>query len=210
VILLGKKISRFLAVLIVPIIGSMLMRFLYLTNKKVFHTPENLSDEPIIFTCWHGELLMLPFLYRKYRKIPHAQVLISPHFDGVLISKTVRFFGLNTIAGSSNKNAARTLIQAMKSLKDGWDIGITPDGPKGPRHEVADGIVVMAQKTNAKIALLNIKPSSYWQLNSWDKFVIPKPFGTLHYYCTDLVDVSGMEMQEAKKIIKEGLLQHEL
>jgi len=206
---LGKKLSRFLAVLFVPIIGSLLMRLLYLTNKKVFHIPPNIDDEPVIFSCWHGELLMLPFLYRRYRKIPHAQVLISPHFDGVLISKTVKFFGLNTIAGSSNKNAARTLIQAMKSLKTGWDIGITPDGPKGPRHEVADGIIVMAKKTKAKIALLNVKPTAYWQLGSWDKFIIPKPFGTLHYYCS-VVDISEMETEEARIFIKEGLLQHEL
>ncbi len=207
--LLLKKISRLLAVFVVPFLGSLLMRFLYLTNKKVFNVPENIGEEPVIFSCWHGELLMLPFLYRRYRKNPHAQVLISPHFDGVMISKTVENFGLNTIAGSSNKNPARTLIQAMKSLKNGWDIGITPDGPKGPRHEVADGIVVMAQKTNTKIALLNVKPTSYWQLSSWDKFIIPKPFGTLYYYA-DLVDVSNMELHEAKKMIKEGLLKHEL
>jgi len=203
-----KKLSRFLAVLFVPIIGAFLMKFLYFTNKKVFNVPDTIDDEPVIFSCWHGELLMLPFLYRRYRKIPHAQVLISPHFDGVLISKTVEFFGLNTIAGSSNKNAARTLIQAMKSLKNGWDIGITPDGPKGPRHEVADGIIVMAKKTNAKIALLNVKPTSYWQLGSCDKYIIPKPFGTLHYYCT-IVDISDFEMEEARNFIKNELLKHE-
>ncbi len=206
---MGKKISRFLALIFVPILGAFLIKVLYFTNRKVYHAPESLGDEPTIFACWHGELLMLPYLYRRYRKVSHAKVLISPHFDGKIISKTVEYVGLDTIAGSSNKNAARTLIQAMKSLREGWDIGITPDGPKGPRHEVADGIIVMAQKTKAKIALLEIKPTKYWQLNSWDKFVIPKPFGTLHYYCTDLIDVSELEFEEARKIIKEGLLKHE-
>lgn len=204
-----KKLLRFFAVLILPFIGALLIRFLYMTNKKKFHSPESITHEPIIFACWHGELLMLPYLYSHYRKIPHAKVLISSHFDGILISKTIKYFGLDTIAGSTNRNASRVLIQGIKSIKEGYDIGITPDGPKGPRHEVADGIVVMAQKTNTKIVLVEIKPTKYWQLNSWDKFTIPKPFGTINYYSTDTIDMNGMDLEEAKKIIKEGLLKHE-
>ena len=152
---------------------------------------------------------MLPYLYKHYRKIPHAKVLISSHFDGELISRTIKYFGLGTLAGSTNRNAARVLIQAIKTIKEGYDIGITPDGPKGPRHEVADGIIVMAQKTKAKIVLVEIKPTKFWQLNSWDKFIIPKPFGVLHYYATSELDVSEMELEEAREVIQKGLLAHE-
>ncbi|HUH43449.1 MAG: lysophospholipid acyltransferase family protein [Sulfurimonas sp.] len=204
-----KKLLRALALLVVPFIASLFIRFLYATNKKNFHSPESISDEPIIFACWHGELLMLPYLYSKYRKTPHAKVLISSHFDGLLISKTIKYFGLGTIAGSTNRNAARVLIQAITAIKDGYDIGITPDGPKGPRHEVADGIIAMAQKTKAKIVLVEIKPTKFWQLNSWDKFTIPKPFGTLNYYSTQPIDVSNLDIISAKKLIEEGLLKHE-
>ncbi|WP_457745355.1 lysophospholipid acyltransferase family protein [Sulfurimonas sp.] len=204
-----KKLSRTIALYVLPLIGSLLIRFLYYTNKKVYHAPQKISDEPVIFACWHGELLMLPYLYKYYRKTAHAKVLISPHFDGKLISKTVSYFGLETIAGSSDKNPTRTLIQAIKAIKEGYDIGITPDGPKGPRHEVADGIIIMAQKTGAKLLLLRIEPSRYWQLSSWDKFVIPKPFGKLEYYASAEVDVSGMDLQEAREVIKRGLLKDE-
>lgn len=204
-----KKLLRALALLVVPFIASLFIRLLYITNKKNFHSPESISDEPTIFACWHGELLMLPYLYSKYRKTPHAKVLISSHFDGMLISKTIKYFGLGTIAGSTNRNAARVLIQAISTIKDGYDIGITPDGPKGPRHEVAEGIIAMAQKTKAKIVLVEIKPTRFWQLNSWDKFIIPKPFGTLNYYSTKPIDVSDMDISSAKKLIKEGLLKHE-
>ncbi len=203
---MGKKISRFLALLFVPFLASLLIRFLYFTNKKEYHAPESISDEATIFACWHGELLMLPYLYFKYRKTANANILISEHFDGQLISKTVKHFGLDTIAGSTNRGAARVLIKALKTLKSGIDIGITPDGPKGPRHEVADGIIIMAQKTNTKILLLRIKPTKYWQLNSWDKFIIPKPFGTLKYYATEPLDVSNMSLEEARELIKKGLL----
>lgn len=203
-----KRSLRATALLLGPLIGSLLIRFLYLTNRAVFHAPKSISQEPIIFACWHGELLMLPYLYKHYRKKPHAKVLISPHFDGEIISKTIRFFGLGTLAGSSHKSAAKVLIQAIKTLKSGYDIGITPDGPKGPRHEVADGIVVMAKKAKAKIVLVEIKPSSYWQFNSWDKFVVPKPFGTIDFYATQEIDVEGYTLQEAKELLKKGLLEH--
>lgn len=207
--LLLKKLLRSIALIVVPFVGSMLIRILYLTNKKEFHIPKEIPDEPTIFACWHGELLMFQYVYSYYRKKPHAKVLISSHFDGLLIAKTIEHFGLGTIAGSSNRNAARALIQAIKTLKDGWDIGITPDGPQGPRHEVADGVVIMAQKANAKIMLVEVIPTRYWQLASWDKFTIPKPFGTIKFYASELLDVSNITLEEAKELVQKGLLKHE-
>ena len=204
-----KKALRAFALLSVPFIGSLLIRFLYTTNKIKVHGPKSVSDEPLIFACWHGELLMLPYIYNYYRKQAHGKVLISPHFDGKLIANTIKHFGIGSLAGSSDKNPARVLIQAIKSIKEGLDIGITPDGPKGPRHELSDGIIVMAQKTGAKIVLVEIKPSKFWMLNSWDKFVIPKPFGTIHFYTTQEINVKDMALEEARNLIKERLLEHE-
>jgi lysophospholipid acyltransferase (LPLAT)-like uncharacterized protein len=207
---LRKKIFRSLALLLVPFIASLLIRLLYLTNKKQFHAPDTIGDDPIIMACWHGELLMIPYAYTRFRKTPHVKLVISEHFDGNLIAKTLEFFKFSTIRGSSTRGGARALIKSIKELKDGYDLGITPDGPKGPRHEVADGIIVMAQKADVKIVLVEIKPSSYWQLSSWDKFVIPKPFGTIDYYISDLIDISSMEMEEARTLIKKGLEIHEI
>ena len=201
-----KKTLRTLAVIVLPFIASLLIRFLYLTNKKKFHAPENLGDAPFVMACWHGELLLIPYAYTRYRKKPHVKLLISEHFDGNLIAKTLAFFGFGTIRGSSTRGGAKALIAAIKEIKNGYDLGITPDGPKGPRHVVQDGIVVMAQKTGAKIALVSIKPSKFWQLNSWDKFVIPKPFGIINYYISELIDVGGMDIDDAKKMIQERLL----
>jgi hypothetical protein len=203
-----KRILRALALVVVPFVGMLLMRFIYLTNRKIFNLPENIPTEPVVFAFWHGDLLMQPYLYYQFRKIPKANVLISDHFDGSLISKTMEYFSLGTIAGSTNRNAAKVLIQAIKSLKEGYDIGITPDGPKGPRYSVGDGIVVMAQKTGAKVILYNCKPSSYWQLGSWDKFVIPKPFGTLEFFASEPIDLTGIAIEEAKKLIQERMMQH--
>lgn len=206
---MAKKLFRAIALMIVPFLGALFIRLIYATNKKELEPEAVIDEKPLIFACWHGELLMLPYLYRRYRKIPHAKVMISSHFDGLLISKTVEYFGLETIAGSTNRNAAKVLIQGIRALKDGYDIGITPDGPKGPRHEVADGIIIMAQKTGTKIVLIRMLATKYWQFNSWDKFTVPKPFGTLKYYATLPIDVSGLELEDARALIKEGLEKYE-
>lgn len=206
---MGKRFFRALALIFLPTLASLIIRFLYFTNKKTFQPQGDIGEEPLIFACWHGELLMLPYLYKRYRKTPHAKVLISNHFDGLLISKTIKYFGLDTIAGSTNRNASRVLMQGIKSIKDGYDIGITPDGPKGPRHTISDGLIIMAHKTKARIVLVGIKPSKFWQLNSWDKFVVPKPFGTLNYNASDPIDITDMGMEEARSFLKKGLLKYE-
>ena len=205
-----KKALRAFALMVVPFMGSLLIRLLYLTNKKKFHAPNSIGKQPIIMACWHGELLMIPYSYTIFRKTPHVKLLISEHFDGNLIAKTLNFFKFDTIRGSSTRGGAKALIQSIKELKNGYDLGITPDGPKGPRHEVSNGIIVMAQKAKANIVLVEIKPSSYWQLESWDKFVIPKPFGTINYYISDLIDISDMKMEDARNLIKKGLLKHDI
>ena len=204
-----KKLLRSLATLCVPFIGALLIRFIHLTNKKKFYGPQTLGDDNFIMACWHGELLMIPYAYKRYRKTPNVKLIISDHFDGTLIAKTLSHFGFDTIRGSSTRNAARALLGAIKELKSGCDLGITPDGPKGPRHEVADGIVVMVQKAKVKIVVVEIKSSSYWQLTSWDKFVIPKPFGLISYYISDMIDVSEMDLADAKELIQKRLLTHE-
>ena len=207
--LLTKKQKRSIGLAIFPFIGSMAIRLLYATNRKKFHAPSTLGDDTFIMACWHGELFMIPYAYTHYKKIPNVKLLISEHFDGDLIAKTLSFFGFGTIRGSSTRGGAKALIQAIKEIKNGCDLGITPDGPKGPRHEVADGIVIMAQKAKVKVVLVEIKPSKYWQLNSWDKFVIPKPFGKIEYFISEPIDLSNIGLEEGKKIIKEGLLKHE-
>jgi lysophospholipid acyltransferase (LPLAT)-like uncharacterized protein len=120
------------------------------------------------------------------------------------------FFRLGTIHGSTTRGGAKVLIQGLKSLSEGYDIGITPDGPKGPRYTVSDGVVVMAQKRQAKVIVYSCVPSSYWQLGSWDRFVIPKPFGILDFYASEPIDLEGLEMDAAKERLYNALMLHAL
>jgi lysophospholipid acyltransferase (LPLAT)-like uncharacterized protein len=204
---LTKEFKRFLATTFLPFFGALLMRFIYLTSRKTFHFPSNIPDERCIIASWHGDLLMQPFSYRKWRKEPKVVIMISEHFDGEIIAKIVAYFGLDTIRGSTRRGAARVLLQAIKKVKkEGYDLGITPDGPKGPRFSVGDGMVIVSQKADKEIVALNCIPSAYWQLGSWDKFVIPKPFCHLHFYMSEPFKVTDMSMDEAKSLIYNKLM----
>lgn len=205
-----KQLLRTLSLWIIPPVGALLIRLIYLTSRKRFHLPQSIPTEPVIFAFWHGDLLLQPYLYYQFRKVPKANVLISDHFDGQIIARIMRYFDLGTIHGSTTRGGAKVLIQGLKSLSEGYDIGITPDGPKGPRHVVSDGVVVMAQKRHARVIVFQCVPSSYWQLSSWDRFTIPKPFGTLDFYASEPIDLSGMELEAAKAAVKEKLMEHAL
>jgi len=207
---LRKRFLRTLALWLIPPIGALLIRLLYFTNRKRFHLPKTIPDEPIIFAFWHGDLLMQPYLYYQFRQYPKANVLISDHFDGQIIASIIRYFKLGTIHGSTTRGGAKVLIQGLKSLSEGYDIGITPDGPKGPRYEVNDGVVVMAQKRHTKVIAYSCVPSSFWQLPSWDRFTVPKPFGILDFYASDPIDIEGLNMDAAKALIKAKLMEHAL
>ena len=184
------------------------MWLLYLTNKKVWRFSNEIPDTPFVALLWHGELLMAPFAFRKAAPKTRVNVMISDHFDGELIARTIGRFGAGTIRGSSRKGAVKALIAALKKVKEGESVCITPDGPKGPRHSVSDGAVVIAQKANIPVLIFNFRPSRFWQAGSWDRFVIPKPFGTIEYYASEPIDISGMEKEAAKELIRERMLAH--
>jgi len=196
----------FLVTRVVPFFMQLIVRFIYLTNKKVFHHPKIDQNDSFRVAFWHGELLMQPFNYKKLKPNGKVSAMISEHKDGEAITKTVEYLGIHSIRGSSSKGGAKVLISAIKEIKGGDDIAITPDGPRGPRHSVADGIVAIHKKTNARILVFNCKPTKYWQLKSWDKFIVPKPFGTLEFFISEPLDFLDLEMAEAKELVQKSML----
>jgi len=203
-----EKIKTFLLLKAIPFILQLFVRFIYLTNKKVYHHAKIDENEPIVVAFWHGELLMQPFNYQKLRPNSMVKAMISNHKDGEAITRVVEFLGIGSIRGSSSKGGAKALISTIKELKSGNDIAITPDGPRGPRFSIADGIVAISKKSNAKIVVFNCKPTKYWQMKSWDKFIIPKPFGTIEFFIQEPLDISSLEMEEAKNLILEKMMIH--
>ncbi len=204
-----KRLLRSLSLTLLPALGAFIIKLLYHSSKKVWHLPQHMPDEPVVFVFWHGDLLMQPYIYFKLRKTPNAKVMISEHFDGQIIAKVMTYFALGTIHGSSTRNGAKVLIAALRQLRDGVDVAITPDGPKGPRHEVQDGVIAIAQKSKAKVIIFSVVPQKFWQLKSWDRFSIAKPFTTIDMYASEPIDIVGMDHEEARRVIKEKLLLHD-
>jgi lysophospholipid acyltransferase (LPLAT)-like uncharacterized protein len=132
---------------------------------------ERARGHPVLFSFWHGQMLSLI----AEHKLP-SSVLISDHRDGEIVARIIEKFGLSVIRGSTSRGASRALLQMSRALSDGTDVGITPDGPRGPRHAYASGALVIAQRTGAPIVPIATVASSSWILNTWDGFEIPKPF----------------------------------
>ena len=132
-------------------------------------------NEPILFTLWHGQMLPLLWFHRNQG----VAVLVSEHSDGEIIARILEWMGYALIRGSTSRGAGRALIGLTKTLKDGNDVAITPDGPRGPRHKFAPGAVVAANRADVPIVPTVAHVEKRWQLSSWDGFVIPKPFARI-------------------------------
>ncbi|MBD3828974.1 MAG: lysophospholipid acyltransferase family protein [Arcobacter sp.] len=194
---------------ILPYLLYYLVKIIYATNKKVYHHPKD-DGKPIIICMWHGDLISQIYNYFAFRKNGTVKAMISHNKDGEIITNLASMFKIGAVRGSSSKGAAKVLISAIKELKSGNDLAITPDGPRGPRYSVADGVIALAQKSESKIVCFNTIPSKYWQFNSWDKFVLPKPFGKIDFYISEPFDIKNMEFEQAREFIKEKMLIHSM
>lgn len=198
-----RKVGQF----ILPLLLYLFIRTIWYTTRKKFHFVTPIGEEQHVCVTWHGELCLTPQAYRYIHKTHPASAIISAHFDGSLIAGALGFLKIRALRGSSRKGAKQVLIQAFRSIKAGEEVLITPDGPKGPRHTMSDGAVGIALKSKLPIFVMNFKASRYWQLNSWDKFVIPKPFSRVDFYIQSLC-LDGMREEEAKSYLSEKMLAH--
>ena len=128
--------------------------------------------EPSIGAFWHGRLLMMPAGYRGKR----VAILISLHQDGELISRAVNYFGFRSIRGSATRGGFSAMREMMRASKEGYDIAITPDGPRGPRYRVQNGIIELARRTGMDIIPVTFNSSRKKVFRSWDRFLLPYPF----------------------------------
>lgn len=199
---LNTEQKRKILLFFVPRIAWFAMWLIYLTSRNNFRISHQIADSNAIFVAWHGELLMLPFLYCKIRKKPNIFIIASEHFDAELIVRICALFGMQSIRGSSTKGGRRVIIQSINRIKEGKDIAIMPDGPRGPYHSVADGAGAIAQKTAIPLVVLQVHPTRFWELNSWDKFRIPKPFCKIDYRASEPFFIAPtLSNDEAKEII---------
>jgi hypothetical protein len=129
-------------------------------------------DRGIIYSVWHGRTL----IGANYMKGKRAWAIISQSRDGEMQNRIFRRFGFQTIRGSTKRGGERALVEAIRVLKKGEQMTLTPDGPRGPSQKVQGGIMLMAKKSGAAIVPCGVSASRRWFAGSWDKYMIPKPF----------------------------------
>jgi len=159
-------------------IGAQYIRFVYWTGRwDVINgdVPQQFWDEdkPFILAFWHGRILLMPYCWNRKKKI---HMLISQHRDGQLIARTVGHFDIDTVEGSTSKGGAQALRSMLKALKAGESIGITPDGPRGPRMRASAGIVNVAKMSGVPVIACAFGTTSRKHLKSWDRFCLALPF----------------------------------
>lgn len=180
-----------------------LLRLVFLSCRKTY-PKQKLPEQGSVVVFWHGRLAFMCFVYKHLwdNKRKRGKVIVSDHKDGEIITRVIRRFGIETLRGSSSKGGAKVLIHALKEIKNGTDIIITPDGPRGPRHSVADGAAVIAQKQDCAVYVLNYEADRFWELRSWDKMMIPKPFSKITFGLSPAFSVAGMDLEQAGQEIQ--------
>jgi len=162
-----------------------------------------------IVAFWHGRMLMLPREYTRSRgaaRRGRSYMLISRHGDGRVIAFAIRLLGIHSVAGSSTRGAVSGVLDLLRKAQGGSDIGVTPDGPKGPRYVCKRGVAVLAQKTGLPVCPITYSTQRHWQLGSWDGMIIPKPFSRgVVVRGVPLFVASNEELEGACKRIQDAL-----
>ncbi len=132
---------------------------------------------PFIVGVWHNRILVLPLIFEWFcRRCYPVSILTSPSRDGALLSAFMANFGMGAVRGSSSRGGVKALLLLRAQLREGVDIAITPDGPRGPVYEPSAGLLRLAVKTGLPVMAIRVDYERYWEIQSWDKFRIPKPF----------------------------------
>lgn len=142
----GSRILEKALLTILPPLAYGLIRFLGWTMRISYVNFDGVNSlwgegRNTIIAFWHGRLLMMPIVYKG----KGISILVSQHRDGELIARTVKGFGIDSIRGSTTRGWLSGLKGLLKAIKEGRDIAITPDGPRGPRHQVQMGIIQIAK-----------------------------------------------------------------
>ena len=168
-----------------------------------------LAHRPMIYAVWHGRILLVPWLNARLRRSHGARrvrVLASRSRDGQLVADFVRRFGLDVVRGSSSRGGLEAFRELTRALRAGDDVGVVPDGPRGPARRAQGGIVALAAATGAPIVPLGVAARPARRLGSWDAFLIPIPFARCAVVVGPLVEVERDEDREtARRRVERAL-----
>ena len=125
-----------------------------------------------ILCFWHSRFALMPYCYPG----PRIVVLSSHHRDAEALVRILRKFGIEQARGSSTAGGATGMRQILRKVAEGCDVGLTPDGPKGPRRRVQPGVIAVARFTGLPIIPVTFSASPARRLRTWDRTLLPKLF----------------------------------
>jgi len=169
------------------------------------HLDRELERKGALIAMWHGRMVVPvhPFRDRGWH------VLVSPSEDGDLSEGMLHRFGFKVVRGSSSRGGARALRELLGVLDGGGVVAITPDGPRGPMHNVNLGLAWIARATGRSVLPFGCVADRTWRLSSWDRFTIPKPGARVALTYGPAVAVSraggDAELERAAQAIRDGL-----
>ncbi|MBD3272645.1 MAG: DUF374 domain-containing protein [Elusimicrobia bacterium] len=166
---------------LIPFLGFLYIRCVAATSRIITVGLQVIDDfkkdnQTFIYALWHGKQFFLSYA----RRMDPVDMLISESKDGELIARTIKYFGMGSVRGSSSRGGARALIRLKQHLEHGRLVGLTPDGPKGPLHAVQPGIIYLAQKTKRPIIPITFAAKRKKIFNQgWDEYHVPYPFNRI-------------------------------
>ena len=165
--------------------GAVLLRALFATLRLRIHDPAgflpNPPPHPVIYAFWHNRILAITaaFLLVYPRGRRGVLVLTSASKDGMWLGELASRLGMGSVRGSSSRRGATAMRELLERVAQGYDIAITPDGPRGPKYELGSGLVYLAQKAAMPILPCHARFGGALHLKTWDNFAIPLPFARL-------------------------------
>jgi lysophospholipid acyltransferase (LPLAT)-like uncharacterized protein len=147
------------------------------------------TNSPVIYCIWHNHLALAVASYDDHAlekwHIKGLVTMVSASGDGAFLAAVLAKFGLGSIRGSTSRRGPQALLEASRWLRKGYSVAITPDGPRGPSHQVQDGIIYLAQVSGRPIVPISNFTRWKIRLPSWDHFQIPLPFARCELYDND-------------------------
>ena len=186
---MNKKIK----ITLTSFFGQWLFQILFKLNKIEVKGEENLinlinSGRPIMVCVWHGRLVF-PSWYLRL-KTTNVHAIASRHTDAEIMARILRRWGYGLIRGSTRKGGKAVVQKMADVFKNAGIVAVTNDGPKGPPRVAKAGSTGLALKYNVKIVTITGSATKFWQMKSWDRSMLPKPFGTIHIIVSPPLDIS--------------------
>lgn len=162
---------------------ALYIRLVYATSRKAIlfdevTLPYIRGEQNAIFLFWHGRMMLCPCICPPQRRM---RVLISQHRDGLLISRIISHFNLETVVGSTSRGGKEAAGEILRALASGDNIGITPDGPRGPAQVMTKGALTLAKLSGKPLIPVAFASSRAKKLSSWDRFMLALPFGRVAF-----------------------------